>query len=165
MNDVRSNRQYVQHSSLFSVRLFTFHSHTQKPKVTKMSVIASTLRLSSRRVGVRASRHFPASLALTAIRSYASDKSPESHNIQSTVDSQSQGHVTDPNNVHKRDQQGQSVKGGKEAHQTSESPMDGASEKSQTGTKNFGKGNKEGVGFVDQVGSASGTGNHFEGKK
>ncbi|KAH6913496.1 hypothetical protein BKA70DRAFT_1263037 [Coprinopsis sp. MPI-PUGE-AT-0042] len=128
-----------------------------------MSAISSVLRFASKCPPVSASRQLPGSLALTS-RSYTTDREPKSGKIEYDVDSQTQGHVTDPNNLHKRDMQGQSAKGGKEAHQKSDSPMDAASEKSQTGTKNFGKGNKEGVGFVDQVGSNSGTGNHFEKK-
>lgn len=98
------------------------------------------------------------------------------------VDAFSQGHAADDtNNMSKQDVQSQSVRGGKEARlnahdrenskggkDSSSSPLDSASaeggEKQRKAEGAGGSGNPEGIGFVEQVGSASGTANKFEGR-
>ncbi|KAF6758128.1 hypothetical protein DFP72DRAFT_808467 [Ephemerocybe angulata] len=89
-------------------------------------------------------------------------------NTQYRSNAQTQGSVSDDKtNLSKRDTQSQPAKGARKVKEKgSGSPMDTAS--AEHGTKQRrsegGSGNPEGVGFVDQVGSASGTANKFEGK-
>lgn len=88
-------------------------------------------------------------------------------------DSLKQGHAADSSNLHQKDAQSQSVRGGMGAKEQSkqdraagkggEEQLDAAAEgKSRPKPKDTGSGNPEGVGFVDQVGSASGSAKNFE---
>ncbi|PPQ63944.1 hypothetical protein CVT24_009119 [Panaeolus cyanescens] len=81
----------------------------------------------------------------------------------------SQGHSIDPKNLHPEDTESQSVKGGLDARKKKDSKdasgsMDAATERGQ-GHERGGKGNPEGIGMVDQVGSATGSSQQFKGDK
>ncbi|KAF6755409.1 hypothetical protein DFP72DRAFT_773546, partial [Ephemerocybe angulata] len=77
-----------------------------------------------------------------------------------------QGHVNDPSNRNKSDPQCQSASAGRDVRMNgSGSPLDSASAEygmKQTRPLDVGSGNKEGVGFVNQNGSASATARKFE---
>lgn len=93
--------------------------------------------------------------------------------IKPEMDSLKQGHAADSSNLHQKDVQSQSVGGGmaskesskqeKELGKGDEEQMDAAAMgKRKPKPKDTGSGNPEGVGFVDQVGSASGSAKQFE---
>ncbi|TFK40508.1 hypothetical protein BDQ12DRAFT_733742 [Crucibulum laeve] len=75
---------------------------------------------------------------------------------------ESQGHPNDPKNKHKKDTESQSVAAGKKARSGSNESIDSASPNAKQKPQNIGSGNPEGVGFVEQVGGASSTAQHFE---
>lgn len=80
----------------------------------------------------------------------------------------SQGHANNPSNLHKKDVQSQSVESGKSTRKTgSGGPLDAANEREKKDVKpeDTGMGNPEGIGMVDQVGSASATARNFEKRK
>jgi hypothetical protein len=87
--------------------------------------------------------------------------------IRREADQLSQGHATDPKNLHPQDVQSEAVRKGKEARKEEKNEaIDAANEATKTGdgkkpTKK-GQGNPEGIGFVEQVGGASGTARKFE---
>ncbi|KAF9014081.1 hypothetical protein BDQ17DRAFT_1342028 [Cyathus striatus] len=69
----------------------------------------------------------------------------------------SQGLVTDPNSKHKRDVMAQAARAGQLARSPLNQAIDMASPNPMPKPPNMGSGNPEQVGFVEQVGSASGT--------
>ncbi|KDR84293.1 hypothetical protein GALMADRAFT_237056 [Galerina marginata CBS 339.88] len=77
----------------------------------------------------------------------------------------SQGHAADSSNLHQQDVQSQSVRSAKAARSTENSALDAASAKTKPDPEDKTKGNPEGVGMVDQVGSASGTAKSFKADK
>lgn len=86
--------------------------------------------------------------------------------VMYTINSFTQGHVTDDGNRNKRDPQFQSAVAGRgvRAHGDG-SPLDAASAENgtvQMRPDDMGSGNKERIGFVEQVGSASATARMFE---
>ncbi|KAJ2936068.1 hypothetical protein H1R20_g1025, partial [Candolleomyces eurysporus] len=89
-------------------------------------------------------------------------------NTQYKVTDQTEGHLRDPKNV-KGDPQNEAAAVGRDVKRKgSGSPLDTASaghgEKQTKPKKGTGKGNPEGVGFVEQVGSGSGSAEKFEKK-
>lgn len=78
------------------------------------------------------------------------------------VDNESQGHVTDPSNAHKKDPQSQAAQSGSEARSSSNNALDSASPHAKQKPHETGSGNKEGIGLVDQVGGQSASARHFE---
>ncbi|KAF9466502.1 hypothetical protein BDZ94DRAFT_1157837 [Collybia nuda] len=77
---------------------------------------------------------------------------------------ESQGHVKDPSNAHKKDPQSQAAQSGEKARSPSNQALDAASPHEKQKPQEIGGGNKEGIGFVDQVGGQSASARHFEEK-
>ncbi|KAF9528966.1 hypothetical protein CPB83DRAFT_835435 [Crepidotus variabilis] len=101
------------------------------------------------------------------VSSYSTSQNTASKGSQSRKDAFSQGNVTDSANLHKRDTQSQAVEAGQEARgKKSGGPLDAASNENvkQDSAKESTKGNPEGVGMKDQVGSATGSEAAFERK-
>ncbi|KIJ69677.1 hypothetical protein HYDPIDRAFT_22853 [Hydnomerulius pinastri MD-312] len=67
----------------------------------------------------------------------------------------SQGHVTDPNQQHPQDPHSQSARSGLEGKEST--PFDAAASRQGAKAPSGASGNREGVGFAEQVGSASAT--------
>lgn len=85
------------------------------------------------------------------------------------IDNINQGHATNPKNLHPQDVQSESVRGAKKARKDEKNEgIDAANECSKAGKGKrpgkMGKGNPEKVGFVEQVGGASGSARQFEEK-
>ncbi|KAF9011297.1 hypothetical protein BDQ17DRAFT_1233721, partial [Cyathus striatus] len=78
---------------------------------------------------------------------------------------ESKGHVIDPKNKHKSDVQAEAAKAGGNARSAANDSLDAASPNPKQKPKNTGSGNPEGIGFVEQVGGASASAQHFEGGK
>jgi hypothetical protein len=78
------------------------------------------------------------------------------------TNNESQGHVIDPSNKHKKDPQSQSAHAGSKARSSSNHALDAASPHHKQKPERTGSGNKEGIGMIDQVGSQSASGSHFE---
>lgn len=83
------------------------------------------------------------------------------------INNLAQGHVTNPENVHPEDVYSQSTRGGFRARKDEKNEgIDAANEYAKAGDskkpRDMGKGNPEGVGFVEQVGGASGSARKFE---
>lgn len=96
-------------------------------------------------------------------RGYATSPSKES--LSAKKDNISQGNVNDSFNLHKKSTHSESAEGGKGTRKyDSGGALDAASPGKQTKPKDTGKGNPEGIGMVDQVGSAGGSAEHFEKK-
>lgn len=77
-----------------------------------------------------------------------------------------QGHAASPKNLHPQDVESQSVRAGFQARQDKKNEGVDSASKATRGAKekpgDVGKGNPEGVGFVEQVGSASSTARKYE---
>ncbi|KAH9481203.1 hypothetical protein JR316_0005723 [Psilocybe cubensis] len=106
----------------------------------------------------------PARASITGMRrGYAASPSKES--LSGKKDSISQGNVNDPSNLHQKSTHSESAQGGKGTRKDhSGGSLDAASSGKQTKPKDTGSGNPEGIGMVDQVGSAGGSAEHFEKK-
>ncbi|PPQ92588.1 hypothetical protein CVT25_007280 [Psilocybe cyanescens] len=91
--------------------------------------------------------------------------SPSKESLSAKKDNMSQGNVNDSSNLHQKSVHSESAKGGKGTRKDdSGGALDAASPGKKTKPKDRGKGNPEGVGMVDQVGSAGGSAEHFEKK-
>ncbi|PPQ98192.1 hypothetical protein CVT26_003239 [Gymnopilus dilepis] len=112
----------------------------------------------------RFSHKVPTIAPLTHARAYGSPSASAPSSPKK--DSLSQGNAADPSNLHKQDVQSQSVKGAQGTRKNKTGgPVDAASTEKKTKPSETGKGNPEGVGMVDQVGSASGSAKQFEKNK
>ncbi|KAF9037687.1 hypothetical protein BJ165DRAFT_568673 [Panaeolus papilionaceus] len=142
-----------------------------------MSTVRQTARLtSSLRKAVINARPITSSNIFTIAAASQSQIHPFSQTRGYVADhkpfkdgSLSQGHPIDPKNMHPEDTESQSVKGGLNARRNKDrkgdkGSSDAAMEQPQGHAKG-GKGNPEGIGMVDQVGSATGSNRHFEGEK
>jgi len=138
--------------------------------IPTMFILPSTSRTASSLLRVRASN---LSRHTTKPFSYSSSQLQESSDPQSQhtrplskKDQSSQGHAADSNNLHQRDPQSTAANQGKAAKQNTNDGRGldaaSASHSSQTKPVDGGKGNPEGIGMVDQVGSASGSARNFE---
>ncbi|KAF5359092.1 hypothetical protein D9756_003534 [Leucocoprinus leucothites] len=83
------------------------------------------------------------------------------------INNLTQGHVTNPENLHPQDVQSQSVESGvKAGKEKTDEGIDAASERGKAGEEKkpdeIGKGNPEKIGFVEQVGGASASARKFE---
>jgi hypothetical protein len=107
---------------------------------------------------------------INSIRNYQSYPIRASYATSSTrltAHDLSQGHATDPRNLHPQDVQSEAVRKGKEARKDEKNEaIDAANEAAKTGDgkkpMKKGRGNPEGIGFVEQVGGASGSVRKFE---
>ncbi|KAF8972298.1 hypothetical protein BDZ97DRAFT_1913513 [Flammula alnicola] len=89
--------------------------------------------------------------------------SPVQDLLNARTASLSQGHVTDPTNNHSQDIQSQYVRGAKAARSNLDNyGIDAASPNIRPDPNDRTKGNPEGMGMLDQVGSATGTARFFE---
>lgn len=80
--------------------------------------------------------------------------------MMSMAKDESQKHALHPSN---KDTQSQATQSGFRA-QASDHPLDAASNAPQQKSDSRGSGNKENIGFVDQVGGQSGSAQHFQEK-
>lgn len=104
------------------------------------------------------------SLALSHKRVIHTTRAPSSDEGMNNI---RQGHATNPKNLHPQDVGSQSVAAGFQAREDEKSEGVDVAKKATRGGKDkkprdVGKGNPEGVGFVEQVGSASSTARKFE---
>ncbi|EAU83144.2 hypothetical protein CC1G_07826 [Coprinopsis cinerea okayama7 len=120
----------------------------------------SSLSISVLRASSRSTSILPKQFNTLGQRFYA--KAPEPDNAHYVIDDQTQGNIADEKNVHKKDVHSQAARGGREERNKSEATLDAASQKEKTKAHDAGKGNPEGIGMVDQVGSASGSAEHYE---
>ncbi|KAF9484846.1 hypothetical protein BDN70DRAFT_57966 [Pholiota conissans] len=95
-------------------------------------------------------------------RSYSNNLTQDS--LRRKSDSISQGHVTSPYNKNQQDIQSAYVRDAKAARENMDNfSIDAASQNTKPDPSDRTQGNPEGMGMLDQVGSATGTAKFFEG--
>ncbi|EAU83145.2 hypothetical protein CC1G_07827 [Coprinopsis cinerea okayama7 len=134
------------------------HSRTTTSSLKTMATSLTTFRLASRSTSAA---HTRLSTGLLR-RTYVTSPEEEEKDVHYVINCITQGHVTDPNNRHKRDPMSQAYRAGMQARILSDAEFDAASMQKKEVPHEMGRGNKEHVGWVDQVGSATPSAEYFE---
>ncbi|TFK18188.1 hypothetical protein FA15DRAFT_269833 [Coprinopsis marcescibilis] len=98
----------------------------------------------------------------TLVRVYTTKENIKKGGAYSPASDLSQGHIESEDHKQSGNVQAQYSQSGHEAKDRSESTLDAASKRAKVKPSSSGKGNPEGIGMVDQVGSQSGQAEHFD---